>query len=526
MATNVVIGIGGTGAKVVEAVLHTATAGLITENLVVGLVDQDGANGNVAQTDEVLHSLIDARNVWRGQARPHRLGKSPLFATHIKALSDRQAVWVPHPDKRSTLARIFGREQFSPEERLLFDGLFVDSDDPDLDEQQLPLEEGYRGRPHIGAAAMASRGGEDPFWEQLNQILDDATGSKEVRILLAGSVFGGAGASGFPTIARLITGRVKRGKNLKIGGVLMLPYFDFDPAPKSTDDDEETRRNVVKSEELALQAKSALKHYVDLLETEGLFDQLYLVGWDRPFALGYHSRGSNSQTNPPLAPEVLAALAGARFFQTRFDDEEDKVLVCARKSQGALTWSDLPSPIDEDGDAPRKAFGQLLRFAVAWKYWASLVGKPKSGLSSFKTDTWARRQKVNEIKYNITPVEDEVSALDAYVNKLLAWAGAIRINAEAAGLDLRLWDTDGFLSRPTKPYEPVGVPAGFDGTEFAKFYDRLIVSGEGVERLPSTADQIKRLTDEAEDDHGQEALGRFVSALHAYSTVTTSQQGA
>lgn len=526
MTLNILIGIGGTGAKVVEAVLHASAAGLAGDNLIVGLVDQDGANGNVARTGQLMNCLIAARALWRTSGRRHALGASSLFSTDIRHLAEDEPVWIPHPDKNATLARIFDRDALPPAERDLFDGLFVTSRDKNEDEQELPLEEGYRGRPHIGAAAMASRS-EEPsidFWDKLNAAIDAATGQKEVRILLAGSVFGGAGASGFPTLARLINKRVKKGKNLRIGGVLMLPYFDFDPPGKDGAAGDETRENVALSEDLVLQSKSALKHYVDLLATEPLFDQLYLVGWDRPFALGYHSRGANGQSNPPLAPELIAALAACRFYRTGFTGEDDMVLACARNSAAVLDWSDLPSP-DGDPAAPFRAFGRLLRFAVAWKHWSPMVGDAKWVAKHGRGNIWAKRQRVTEINYLETPVDSEVKALDAYCDWLLGWAGAIRIHATNANVDLRLWNTAGFVRPAELPNRPVQVPETFGDDDYETIYNGIVVTADRAENPPDTGVLFQRLTNEAEADSGQKGLGWFVSALHTYSDVRPVQKG-
>lgn len=524
MTVNVLIGIGGTGAKVVEATLHAAVAGLAADNLIVGLVDQDGSNGNVVRTGQLLNEIVAARTLWRESGRKHVLGGSPLFSTEIKPLSETESVWIPHPDKRANLARIFDRESMAPEERGLFDGLFVDSNDPDEDEQQLPLGEGYRGRPHIGAAAMASRAdAEIEFWEKLNTAIDAAAGQKEVRILLAGSVFGGAGASGFPTLARLINKRLAKGRNLRVGGVLMLPYFDFDPPGKEGAAGDDSRMNVALSEELVLQSKSALKHYVDLLETEKLFDQLYLIGWDRPFALGYHSRGANGQANPALAPELLASLAACRFYRSSFKGEVDKVLACARGAANALTWADLPSP-GADPDAPFKAFGRLLRFAVAWKHWSPQVRDAK-WVARHRSDGWARRQRLHEIDYAATPVDAEVKALDAYCDWFLGWAGAIDIHATNANLDLRLWDTAAFIRPPERPNRPVQVPEALGDRAYEAVYDSIVTTAPGAETPPDTGVLMSRLTNEAEPEHRQAGLGRFVSALHAFADVQPADAG-
>ncbi len=55
---NYIIGIGGTGAKCLEHLLHCCSAGLGPNNLWAGMVDQDEANGNVNKTKILLNKSL------------------------------------------------------------------------------------------------------------------------------------------------------------------------------------------------------------------------------------------------------------------------------------------------------------------------------------------------------------------------------------------------------------------------------------------------------------------------------------
>jgi len=65
MARNIIIGIGGTGAKVVEAIAHCLSAGLGPDAAQIGFVDQDKSNGNVARAIETVETIQKARQNWR-----------------------------------------------------------------------------------------------------------------------------------------------------------------------------------------------------------------------------------------------------------------------------------------------------------------------------------------------------------------------------------------------------------------------------------------------------------------------------
>ena len=54
---NFIIGIGGTGAKGLEHLIHACSAGLGPSNLWAGMVDQDEANGNVSRTKILLNKF-------------------------------------------------------------------------------------------------------------------------------------------------------------------------------------------------------------------------------------------------------------------------------------------------------------------------------------------------------------------------------------------------------------------------------------------------------------------------------------
>ena len=58
MPQNFVLGIGGTGARCVEAFLQLCAAGLGPESVSVGLIDQDEANGNVSRTLALAKALV------------------------------------------------------------------------------------------------------------------------------------------------------------------------------------------------------------------------------------------------------------------------------------------------------------------------------------------------------------------------------------------------------------------------------------------------------------------------------------
>ena len=58
------------------------------------------------------------------------------------------------------------------------------------------MDKGFRGHPSIGASIMAQTAlGEDEPWKTFRALVKTDT---DAKVFLAGSIFGGTGASGFP----------------------------------------------------------------------------------------------------------------------------------------------------------------------------------------------------------------------------------------------------------------------------------------------------------------------------------------
>ena len=239
-----------------------------------------------------------------------------LFKTNIVTVPG-QTNWPPLKDAgttKPTLKNIFKFNALKDEIQDVFNCLYHHDE-----ELNLELDEGFRGRPSIGASAILSRVQEnEPFWKNIFNAIDSAKGGKEVRIFLVGSIFGGTGASGFASIARLIRGLIRENEikeGVYIGGALMLPYFSFPKPP------EDEIGIVAYSESFLEQSRGALDYYSRLFEMEKskIFDQLYVIGWDPLIQLKMFEKGGPNQNNPALLPEIFTGLAASKFY---FDVEK------------------------------------------------------------------------------------------------------------------------------------------------------------------------------------------------------------
>lgn len=377
MANCYLLSLGGTGSKCMEAFVHMAAAGLAPAQVHVGVIDQDGANGNLIRTQKALASYMELHSVLRSSGGDHLLAaddRIPFLGTSLVPLSD-PVTWSPIADDAAatSLMTLFGKgATMPPVQEHLLDILYP------LEDQAMTFSIGYRGKPSVGAAAFLSQ--TDPrvhsIWQNIHAGVARANAGAISRFFLFGSVFGGTGAASFPTVARLIRqiARDAGQGRVEISGVLMLPYFLFQTPPP------EKANEVAHSELFLQQTQGALRYYASLMQREQgeggrLFDTLYLAGWNPMIMIDGFSEGGPTQANPPLVPELVAAQAACDFFQHGPGDGESLRLM-ARDTTKPFSWEGIPPVRRADGrdlDVGRR-IGQLLRFCHQFNriYWPAL----------------------------------------------------------------------------------------------------------------------------------------------------------
>ena len=380
---NFIIGIGGTGAKCLEHLIHCCSSGLGPEDLWAGMVDQDEANGNVNRTKILLNKYFNLRKALREEGKQD-LGKdSDLFKTNIITTHD--PVWLPMKGANPSLREFIYYDSLKPEVRNLINCLY------DPEERALDLSEGFRARPNIGSAAMlaTTANEDDPFWSHIYKAIDAARGGEEVRVFIISSIFGGTGASGFPNIARRIK-TIQQEKNVTtnfhLGGALMLPYFNFDIPEENLDGE-----IYAKPEEFLDQTKGALEYYSKLFEHNKIFDQVYVTGWDPLSKLSNFKMGGNLQNNPPLFPEIYSALGALKFFSSENKiSENQEIFHIGKNDSDEILWSDIPNVSNSLNS--KENIAKLIRFAFSynWMYGPALIGS-WSKIKKYSNENWFKR---------------------------------------------------------------------------------------------------------------------------------------
>ncbi len=489
--TNILIGIGGTGAKLVESALMLSAAGIGPKSLMVALIDQDKSNGNVDRTVELVSRYRQFRALWSGDSL-HKVdydaGDAPAFAaTRIDPmLPDGDLLWAPDRTN-ATLKNIIG-QNLPDEQRMLFDMLFQASDE----EQTLPLHVGYQGRAHVGATALAASilaENENELVARLNELMQDPNREK-VNIFLIGSSFGGTGAAGFPTLARALARlldneRMPNADNVSIGGLLMLPYFSFG---KIEDDG---GPDAVSADELMPKARIALEYYEQLFRTEHVFDDFYVIGWPDLFRMPVPSKGSENQRNPSVLAELFGATSAFDFFgkerTSKHRDARGRVPVhFSKRSTDQMSWSNLPLSKED-----RAKLRQMLRFAHFWHYEAQMRLKEKPG---FLDKGWAHKIAG---KFDRDKMGEPLAAASDLTRMILEWAGSNELFAGAPFAGENYWGEGPWGIAPRGSGDAPGKRQGVEmreaelvSEEAAAIAFNDLVRAEG-ERLARTIVEIK-----------------------------------
>lgn len=456
MNKNIIIGLGGTGSRAIEAALVLLAAGHgpvdPAEGVFLGIVDQDSQNGNAVRAEDLFKRLREVQHRFRAEKVAFtRTPVAPFTADVIEEGSRDPIVMKPDVDDRP-LATLLDILHLSDQHRSLFEHLFA------ADETKRPPTIGYQGRAHVGAAATYLTMSDSALESRLEKIVDAGrSGNQPVKIVLIGSAFGGTGASGFPTLARkLAEFRAARDgaekADVEVGGVLLLPYFNFQ--------DPEGEDYALRSAELLTNTRQALEFYADLLEEEpGIFDRLYLVGWNDLFALLYNKRGGPDQRNPPLPPDLYAAVAAMDFIAGGADtvqagnrrDRYADPLLSGRGQPHHVTWTDVPHR-----EVVLQRLAALLRLALYARYslvpalgadgsssWRELVHLGAPGALENERERW--QLLTNE-------------GCDGLFDLILKWAGGM----QAFGGDFGLWNGGFARVDPDAPQKEVELLSAVD----------------------------------------------------------------
>lgn len=438
------IGVGGTGARCLEALVYLAAAGLIEGNLQALLIDPDANNGNSSAAEGLLgyyylvHRERQPRNVqFPGRFRTQNAPLPVLFQSRINDDGQVPARWNAQQRNNRRFSEIVEYASRPLKLRSFID-LFYQSSDLSMD-----LEVGYQGRTNVGAVALKqdleeTRDIEQTGLREFLRALTNDLQNGEARVFVAGSVFGGTGAAGIPTLPALIKGldaaalpQNSRDK-LRWGCALMGPYFIF---PR----DASGNRNLgpgTDSTKHPVATQAALLHYA---HTHPGYQHVYFLG--APYRNQTNEQnhpGGDRQRNLPHYAELIAALAAWDFYNLPDIHHEERKLHYADSFDNGndlgVSWETMPVFIANHQARRAEIKQRLVSFTTfAYLYRNILHNEFISNHSYLDSDMYKDNFSNRNLRLDGHTQEQALVGLNNFCGSYLEWLRAVgRMGGSAA----------------------------------------------------------------------------------------------
>lgn len=428
------ISIGGSGAKVMESLTHLCTAGVMPsrEKLNILAIDPDVGNGNLERTSSALNNYEIFQKLEVGN-------DTPLFKTKVSLI--KPFPWNPTEHDKN-LDDLMGYQTCNGTPLgSLYEVLFTRK------ERATTLNEGFRGHPSIGAAVLAKkyalRDESSIQWTNfINAIQQDIGSGNEVKIFLAGSVFGGTGAAGIPTVARLLRDSLSDyGDRVIIGCALILPYFNF-IAPQEED------KLFARSENFLTNTKAALKYYS---QKDNSFNFMYFVGDSLVTPVKEFSVGASTQKNDAHIVDLYAAIAAMNFFYQPAEGMREFKYICHNENN-RFSWNDFP-PLYETTDGGEQEFAFNKRFVKFTRFifaYVHLIKPVLRKLADGKLHAYQYPWFVDFIK-DVDVNSSAVKNFEDYTESFVTW---LRQLETLQGREISLIKYSMFLDNPARLTSP------------------------------------------------------------------------
>jgi len=303
---------GGSGSRVLEAVVHLCAAGLGPPKLRVFVIDPDSTNGSLEKTRLLIEHYRALHDIY---ASGPAADAGDYFSTQFDLVLPAGGLqrWSPVKDGQDFGTVLNYHALDDPQKEIV--RLFFTQNELDM-----KMDVGFRGHPALGAAALSllplyQNAADASLWSAFHGALKNDVTTK-ANVMIVGSVFGGTGASAIHPLVRYLRNRdllETNAENLKVGAVALVPYFQF-VAVKSDQLTSKDIEEAAHSEDFPLASRSAAEYYDHLYGNEDWdFDAMYWIGDDTLADVKY-SIGGSSQANPAHFVDLLAALACFDFF--------------------------------------------------------------------------------------------------------------------------------------------------------------------------------------------------------------------
>lgn len=294
------IPIGGTGVRVMKSIVYLCMCGCFPNtSFKVMCIDSDDANGNVKELESLLKNY-----------KEFSTDMFPKISL-VTIEGEERCIWSPlsgdkRKDKHSSMRDMVAESQMGHEARKILQFLYT------KEEREKILQGGFYGHTSIGSYFMAQEVVKDNAYTGVWDEFFDGI-KEDDKIFIIGSIFGGTGASGVPTIARLIKDNDVTA-NIPIGALFVMPYFK----PERTDDDSAVLP--IDWTNFTTKTKTALSFYLDQ-QFDKIFDTMYFIGEDSDefMYVKYNDCGANQQ-NKANPIELFAATSLIDYLKSKANE--------------------------------------------------------------------------------------------------------------------------------------------------------------------------------------------------------------
>lgn len=376
-----VLGIGGTGMRCIESMIHLCAMGMFDDTEIHLLaLDTDMNGGNFSRLKDVKEAYVNAKSIDKASRTAL---KETFFSADIKYYE-----FCPDYNKKSTFCDVFnyGDTKFNHKEKAdLADLVFSDN------VENFDLTHGYRAQTHLGSMMMyhsiveaAHSNGENDLKRFLQVLTTACTDGSAPKVFILGSVFGGTGASSIPIIPQAISeaasvlsnGTANVLSQAFFASTLLTAYFSF-KAPSA--DELKKQKVIATSDKFALNSQVAMMFYDDDTTVRRTYQRFYMLGtdglgWD-PMArekgkITETITGGAEQKNDSHFIELMAACAALDFYNCDVKHLKDNkehgntdYLYRAVDGSGKFDFKDFVGSKDNCDKEFAKKFGMLIAFS-------------------------------------------------------------------------------------------------------------------------------------------------------------------
>ena len=313
-----VLAIGGSGARVLRSLVMLLAAGVEPNAKIIPLIiDPDSGAGNLSQTIELLKLYTQIRE----EAQVDNADPLVTFSTPIEML--------PGAGYQVQLDQIAGTKfreyidlgvAMSGSSQALLRSLFSKEN---LD---LEMTIGFKGNPNIGSIVLGQFEGSDAYKRFFSELQKGDIKKKSIFII--SSIFGGTGASGFPSLLKSLRSSTTLVAQMRMGALSLLPYFNL----------ENNASSAIDSATFYAKTRAALSYYTENIIKNADIDDFYFIGDKSPNSYS-NSDGGQTQRNQAHLVELAGALSIIHF--ARLGSERPK------SSVGTMYEFGLDKPVSD-----------------------------------------------------------------------------------------------------------------------------------------------------------------------------------